>query len=96
MFVLIGVTISSAVAYEELPQFSKRKEQEVQIETLKSQIEQQQQLLNRRLREESLLKNDPEYIGMIARDRLGLMREGETVFRDETPRLDLSKMHRRD
>ena len=96
LLVLIGVTISSAIAYKELPQFSRRKEQEMQVEALKSQIDRQKQLLTRRQREATLLKNDPEYIGMIARDRLDVMKEGETVFRLERPRIDLSRMHRQE
>jgi cell division protein FtsB len=27
------------------------------------------------------LQRDPEYVGIIARDRLGLMRDGETILR---------------
>jgi cell division protein FtsB len=33
----------------------------------------------------NLLKTDPGYLEMIARDRLDLMKEGETVFRLEPP-----------
>jgi cell division protein FtsB len=32
-------------------------------------------------REEKLLRLDPEFISLIARDRLDLMKEGETIFR---------------
>jgi cell division protein FtsB len=41
-------------------------------------------MLNKRLaREVNLLQNDPEYLGMFARDRVnpGYMKEGETIFR---------------
>ena len=34
----------------------------------------------------NLLKTDPGYLETIARDRLDLMKEGETVFRIEQPR----------
>ncbi len=41
-----------------------------------------EQLLRRqREREKSLLENDPEYIEALARDRLDLMKDGETIFR---------------
>ena len=66
----------------------------MQIEALKSQIEHEKQLLTRRQREEKLLRSDPEYIGMISRDRLDVMKEGETIFRLDPPRLDISRMHR--
>ena len=33
-----------------------------------------------------LLENDPEYVEIIARDKLDLMKEGETVFRYDPSR----------
>jgi cell division protein FtsB len=44
-------------------------------------VEKSKETLNRNLREETLLKLDPEYVGLIARDRLDLMKEGETIYR---------------
>lgn len=35
----------------------------------------------RREREVHLLKTDSEYVEIIARDRIGVMKEGETIFR---------------
>jgi cell division protein FtsB len=37
-------------------------------------------------RELHLLRNDREYLETIARDRLNLMKPGETIFRIELPR----------
>ncbi len=37
-------------------------------------------------RELELLRTDPDYVETIARDRLGLMKPGETIFRVELPR----------
>ena len=82
------------MGYRELPEVSKRKEQEMQIEALRAEIEHEKQLLARRMREETLLKHDPEYIGMIARDRLDLMRPNETIYRVELSRPELSRMKR--
>ncbi|MEY2504477.1 MAG: Septum formation initiator, partial [Verrucomicrobiota bacterium] len=42
-------------------------------------------LLARQTREVNLLKTDPTYLETIARDRLDLMKEGETIFRLEQP-----------
>jgi len=36
-------------------------------------------------RKENLLKNDPEYVETIARDKLDLMKPGETIIRMDTP-----------
>src|SRR5205823_5340495 len=49
-----------------------------------AEIDQQQMLLARQTREVNLLKTDPAYLETIARDRLDLMKEGETIFRVES------------
>jgi cell division protein FtsB len=41
-------------------------------------------LLAKQTREVNLLKTDPVYLETIARDRLDLMKDGETVFRIES------------
>jgi cell division protein FtsB len=94
MLTLIAVTLATTVGYRALPEVSRRKEQDLQIDALKAEIEHENQLLARRQREETLLKHDPEYIGMIARDRLDVMKEGETIFRLDPGHPDISKMHR--
>jgi cell division protein FtsB len=94
LFVLIAVTVLTAVGYRYLPEISKRNAQELQLEALKSEIEHQKQLLARRTREEALLKHDPEYIGMIARDQLDLMRGNETIYRVELSRPEMARMKR--
>ena len=48
--------------------------------------------LARNTREAELLKLDPEYAGLIARDRLDLMKEGETIYRFDPPRGLKAKM----
>ena len=54
-----------------------------EIEELQQQVTDQKQLLARQTREVNLLKTDPTYLETIARDRLDLMKDGETVFRLE-------------
>jgi cell division protein FtsB len=48
-------------------------------------VNEQKTLLARQTREVNLLKTDPVYLETIARDRLDLMKEGETIFRLEPP-----------
>ncbi len=91
LLTLIAVTIATVVGYRALPEVSKRREQEQKIEALKAEIDRQKQLYAMRSREENLLRHDPEYIGLIARDRLDLMRDGEKIYRIEPPKPDLSK-----
>ena len=74
------------MAYRMLPEIGKRKEQQARVEELKAVVDKEKQALVRNLREENLLKLDPEYVGLIARDRLDLMREGETIYRLEGPK----------
>ena len=48
-------------------------------------------LLARQTREVNLLKTDPTYLETMARDRLDLMKEGETIFRLEQSHRDGTK-----
>lgn len=45
----------------------------------------------RRSREVHLLKTDSEYVEIIARDRIGVMKEGETIYRLDTPVAPIQK-----
>ncbi|HEY2125004.1 MAG TPA: septum formation initiator family protein, partial [Chthoniobacterales bacterium] len=54
-----------------------------EIDRLQAQVGEQKGLLSRQTREIDLLKTDPTYLETIARDRLDLMKEGETIFRLE-------------
>ena len=85
---LIVLCVSIPIGYSFLPEVSKRKEQTQRIEALKQELENQRMLLTRFTREEYLLKHDPEYAGLIARDKLDLMRPGETIYRFDPPRID--------
>ena len=89
---LIVVIVATAIGHRALPEIGKQRDQEKRIDELKVAIDREKQLLARQNREEYLLIHDPEYIGLIARDRLDLMKDGEIVFRIEPPRIDQSKM----
>src|SRR5439155_575021 len=62
-----------------------------QINNLQQQVNEQQTLLSRQTREVNMLKTDATYLETIARDRLDLMKEGETIFRLEAPRAAKAK-----
>ncbi len=96
LFALIVITVGTIAGYRFLPEFTQRADQQRQIEALKSEIDREKQLLTRRQREEALLKSDPEFIGLYARDRLDLRKQNETIFRLDGPRADTSKMRRRE
>jgi cell division protein FtsB len=66
-----------------LPPYKKLTQSRNEIENLQTQVNEQKTLLARQTREVSLLKTDPTYLETLARDRLDLMKDGETVFRLE-------------
>jgi cell division protein FtsB len=68
-----------------VPELKKQREQAARLEQLRADIERQKALLTQRTREVDLLKNDSGYLETIARDRLDMMKEGETIYRIETP-----------
>jgi len=67
-----------------VPPYKKLKIGHADIDKLQAQRDEQQAMLSRQTREVNLLKTDPAYLETIARDRLDLMKEGETIFRIES------------
>jgi len=90
--VLIVLVLGAMAAYHFLPEVSKRRDQQARVEELKLAVEKQRQLLVRNQRIEELLMHDPDYLGLVARDRLDLMKEGETIYRFDPPKPDKSNM----
>ena len=70
-----------------VPPYKRLKIGHAEIDKLQAQRDEQQVLLSRQTREVNLLKTDPAYLETIARDRLDLMKPGETIFRLETARM---------
>ncbi len=68
-----------------IPQHKKLTQSRAEIDQLQAQVNEQKVVLARQTREVNLLKTDPVYLETIARDRLDLMKEGETIFRLEPP-----------
>lgn len=74
--VLIG---GGALIY--LPSFSRYQELKREETQIDQKIEEVSGSLTKLLEEERLLKNDEEYVEKVARDNLGRVRPGETVYR---------------
>ena len=87
LLVLILVTLSIPIIYSFVPEVDKRKKAAARIEELNAQIDDQRLKLAHLQRTEFLLRNNPEYVAMIARDGLELMAPDETIYR-----LDPSKL----
>ena len=83
--VLLAVAVLLVIVSLFLPLSKKRAQSQVEIDRLQAQVNDQKTLLARQTREVNLLKIDPAYLEIMARDRLDLMKEGETIFRLEPP-----------
>jgi cell division protein FtsB len=81
--VLLAVAVLLVIVSLFLPLSKKRSQSQVEIDRLQAQVNDQKTLLARQTREVNLLKTDPAYLEIMARDRLDLMKEGETIFRLE-------------
>ena len=81
--VLLLVAIVLVIVSLFVPPYKKLTQSRGEIENLQSLVNDQKILLARQTREVNLLKTDPTYLETLARDRLDLMKEGETVFRLE-------------
>jgi cell division protein FtsB len=79
LFVAIWLVIMSLF----VPPYKKLTRSRAEIDNLQGQVNEQKILLARQTREVSLLQTDATYLETIARDRLDLMKEGETIFRLE-------------
>jgi len=82
---LLAVAFILVIVSLFLPQQKKLTQSRSQIDGLQAQASELKMLLARQTREVNLLKTDSGYLEMIARDRLDLMKEGETIFRLEQP-----------
>jgi cell division protein FtsB len=83
--VLLALAVVLVIVSLFLPLYKKRTQSQNEIDKLQNLVNEQKTLLARQTREVNLLKTDPVYLETIARDRLDLMKEGETVFRLEPP-----------
>ncbi len=85
LITLIAFTIIALIACAFVPLMKSAREQWDHLDDLRAQFARERDLLAEHNREVDLLKNDPEYIETIARDRLDMMKEGETIYRIDGP-----------
>jgi len=77
----IVLLVVATLAIRYLPETSKRDEIQSDIQGLEARVAEKRALLKRHERQERLLRTNPEYLSMVARDKLDLMQDGETLFR---------------
>lgn len=68
------------------PVWQKQQDMRMRLLALESEMTDKTAALQSKQRQLELLRNDREYLETIARDRLNLMKPGETIFRIELPR----------
>jgi cell division protein FtsB len=86
LLVLLIIAIWLVIVSLFVPPYKKLMQSRVEVDKLQQLVNEQQSSLARQTREVNLLKTDVTYLETIARDRLDLMKEGETIFRLETAR----------
>jgi cell division protein FtsB len=84
--VLLVIAMALVIVSLFVPPFKRLAQSRAEIDNLQAQVNDQKMLLARQTREVNLLKTDATYLETIARDRLDLMKEGETIFRLESAR----------
>ena len=86
LWVLLILTTVGIIIGAFLPELEKQRNERDERARLHRLIDEQRAIHSRYEREINWLTNDPEYLGIIARDKLELMKEGETILRVEPPK----------
>ena len=86
LLVLLVIAIWLVIVSLFVPPYKKLMQSRTEIDKLQQDVNDQKTLLARQTREVNLLTTNVTYLETIARDRLDLMKEGETIFRLETAR----------
>ena len=83
VFIAVGVVLP--LAYRSLPVVKEKAAQDAKVADLETRLESALMQHRRLSRDVTLLRTDPEYLSIYARDALspGYMKEGETIFRIE-------------
>lgn len=81
---MIVLVIIGTLAARYLPETGRNKEMLAKIQDLEAKATRKKEVLLQNERRERLLRTSPEYLSLIARDRLDLMQEGETLIRFES------------
>ena len=82
--VVAGFLLTVGVMF--YPVWHKQQDMRLRVLQLETELKEKTAALHSHQGELDLLRNDREYLETIARDRLNLMKPGETIFRIEIPR----------
>jgi len=81
VWVLIIVSAMLTAGFTFYPEWERLAEMKRNLAKQKADLENLQKITSNREKEIHLLETDPGYLEIIARDRLDMMKEGETIFR---------------
>jgi len=84
VLVILGFFLCIAVVF--YPAWQRREDMRARVIALQKELAEKTEQLQADNRKIELLRNDPEYVETIARDRINVMKQGETIFRVEVPR----------
>ncbi|MEK0447281.1 MAG: hypothetical protein RLZZ399_2602 [Verrucomicrobiota bacterium] len=83
---MIVLLVLGTLALRYLPETSRKNEILAHIQDMEAKAARLRATLAQHERQERLLRTSPEYLSLIARDRLDLMQDGETLFRFDPPK----------
>lgn len=78
---LVAIGLLAVVVLQFYPQIEYRNKMVRELEAKKKDLANEEQINKHRTREVYLLENDKQYIETIARDKLDMMKDGETIYR---------------
>ena len=81
--VIILLVVAAFGLFTFYPAWSRRDDLTAKLEAERAKLAAEQLLQKQRTREVKLLQTDPEYVETIARDKLSVMKPGETIYRLE-------------
>jgi Septum formation initiator len=88
LILLIGAGMACVVVLWFIPELRRIEEMRANLAALEREKAEEDLRLRQHEREEKWLNEDPEYVETLARDRLGVMKEGETIFRLDTEMIE--------
>jgi len=81
VLLLICVGLAAAVGLAMIPEWKRLEGMRATLATKQAERDEELSLQRKQQREVQLLQSNPEYLELVARDKLDLMKEGETIFR---------------
>ncbi len=86
LWVVIVLTVVALIIGAFLPELEKQRDERRKNEDLQRSIDQQKTINSHLQKQAGLLANDPEYLAIYARDKMNMMKDGETILVIDPPK----------